>query len=146
MQQKTWLPSVKEVESSRKWHFVDASSAPLGRLATKIAVLLAGKHKRIYTPSMDCGDFVVVTNAAGVKLTGNKTEQKFYFHHTGYTDGKKITPFKRQMEKDPTRVVELAVRRMIDDNKLRARRMKRLRIFTGTEHPFKQANAGGTIS
>ena len=133
---KTFLPSVKEVETSRKWHHIDASGQTLGRLATQIAVLLMGKHKRTYTPSLDCGDFVVVTNAAKVAFTGNKLEQKVYFSHSGYAKGGKETPLKRQMEKDPTRVIELAVKRMLDVNRLRAPRMKRLRLFAGEEHTF----------
>ena len=133
---KTFLPSVKEVETTRKWHHIDASGQTLGRLATQIAVLLMGKHKRTYTPSMDCGDFVVVTNAAKIAVTGNKLEQKIYFTHSGYAKGGKETPLKRQMEKDPTRVIELAVKRMLDVNRLRAPRMKRLRLYAGEEHDF----------
>ena len=139
MLQKTWLPSVSEVDASRKWHYVDASSLPLGRLATKVAVLLAGKHKRLYTPSMDCGDFVVVTNADKVILTGNKADQKFYFHHTGYNNGAKVVPFKRQLANDSTKIVELAVKRMLDDNKLRAHRMRRLKVFKGPDHTYPVA-------
>lgn len=82
---KTFLPSVKEVETTRKWHHIDATGQTLGRLATQIAVLLMGKHKKTYTPNMDCGDFVVVTNAGKVKLTGKKLEQKVYFSHSGYS-------------------------------------------------------------
>ena len=135
---KTFLPSVKEVETTRKWHQIDATGQTLGRLATKIAVLLMGKHKKIYTPHMDCGDFVVVTNAGKVKLTGNKLEQKVYFSHSGYAKGAKETPVKRVLEKNPTRVLELAVKRMLDENKLRAPRMKRLRLFAGEEHSFTE--------
>ena len=135
---KTFLPSVKEVETTRKWHHIDATGQTLGRLATQIAVLLMGKHKRTYTPHMDCGDFVVVTNAGKVKLTGNKMEQKVYFSHSGYAKGAKETPVKRVLEKNPTRVLELAVKRMLDDNKLRAPRLKRLRLFAGEEHSFTE--------
>ena len=135
---KTFLPSVKEVETTRKWHHIDATGQTLGRLATQIAVLLMGKHKRTYTPQMDCGDFVVVTNAGKVKLTGNKMEQKVYFSHSGYAKGAKETPVKRVLEKNPTRVLELAVKRMLDENKLRAPRMKRLRLFAGEEHSFTE--------
>ena len=85
---------------------------------------------------MDCGDFVVVTNAGKVKLTGNKMEQKVYFSHSGYAKGAKETPLKRQFEKDSTKVLELAVKRMLDVNRLRAPRMKRLRLFSGEEHEF----------
>lgn len=132
------MPSVKEVETTRKWHQIDATGQTLGRLATKIAVLLMGKHKKTYTPHMDCGDFVVVTNAGKVKLTGNKLEQKVYFSHSGYAKGAKETPVKRVLEKNPTRVLELAVKRMLDENKLRAPRMKRLRLFAGEEHSFTE--------
>jgi len=133
---KTYLPSVKEVEASRQWHFIDASSDSLGRVATKVVGLLVGKHKRIYTPNMDCGDFVVVTNADQIRVTGNKVEDKFYFRHTGYRDGAKVTPFKRQMEKDSTKIIELAVKRMLEANKLRAPRLKRLKVYANDVTPF----------
>ena len=116
---KTFLPSVKEVETTRKWHHIDASGQTLGRLATRVAVLLMGKHKRTYTPHMDCGDFVVVTNTDKIKVTGNKMEEKIYFSHSG-----------------STKVLELAVKRMLDVNRLRAPRLKRLRLFSGEEHEF----------
>ncbi|HUT85272.1 MAG TPA: 50S ribosomal protein L13 [Elusimicrobiales bacterium] len=138
MTQKTWLPSQKEIEASRKWHSVDASSKPLGRLATQIAVYLMGKHKKIYTPSFDCGDFVVVTNASKIKLTGAKAEQKFYFRHSGYAGGAKVIPFQRQMSKDPTKVIHLAVKRMLGVNRLRAKRLKRLKVFAGEQSQFLQ--------
>ena len=133
---KTTLPSVKEVESTRKWHFFDAEGKTLGRLATQIVVCLMGKNKRTFTPHMDCGDFVVVTNAAKIKVTGNKTIEKVYFSHSGYAKGVKETTYKDMLAKNPTKVIELAVYRMLDNNKLRARRMKRLRIFAGAEHAF----------
>lgn len=136
MIQKTTLPKVDANEKSRKWHFLDASDQVLGRLSTKIAVLLMGKHKRDFTPNMDCGDFVVVTNTDKVRITGNKTEDKFYFRHSGYAGGAKTIPYKRQMENDSTKVLELAVKRMLDDNTLRGRRMKRLRIFSGAQTQF----------
>jgi len=129
MIQKTSLPSVKEMDTTRKWHYFDADGQVLGRLASRIAVLLIGKHKRAYTPTIDCGDFVVVTNVARVRITGNKEEDKFYFRHSGYAAGAKTIPYKRQMEKDPTVVLELAVKRMLDSNKLRHGRMKRLKLF-----------------
>ena len=136
MIQKTTLPKVDTNEKTRKWHFLDASDQVLGRLSTKIAVLLMGKHKRDFTPNMDCGDFVVVTNTDKVRITGNKTEDKFYFRHSGYAGGAKTIPYKRQMENDSTKVLELAVKRMLDDNTLRGRRMKRLRIFSGAQTQF----------
>lgn len=141
MTQKTWLPLKTEAEASRKWHYIDAQGVVLGRLATKAAGLLMGKHKRTYTPAVDCGDFVVVTNAAGIKLTGRKAEQKFYFRHSGYNDGAKMIPFLRQMSNDPTKVIHLAVKRMLDSNRLRAHRLKRLRVFAGPESTFKTGKA-----
>ena len=133
---KTFLPSVKEVDTARKWHHIDATGQTLGRLATRVAVLLMGKHKRTFTPHMDCGDFVVVTNTDKIKVTGNKLEEKVYFSHSGYAKGAKETPMKRQMEKDSTKVLELAVKRMLDVNRLRAPRLKRLRLYSGAEHEF----------
>ncbi|MGB2578367.1 large subunit ribosomal protein L13 [Elusimicrobium simillimum] len=133
---KTFLPSVKEVETTRQWHHIDAAGKTLGRISTEIAVLLMGKHKRTYTPHMDCGDFVVVTNVGQIKVTGNKAEQKVYFSHSGYAKGAKETPYKRQFEKDPTVILELSVKRMLDENKLRAPRMKRLKMYAGAEHAF----------
>ena len=106
---KTTLPSIKEVESTRKWHHFDAQGKTLGRLATQIVVCLMGKNKRTFTPHIDCGDFVVVTNAAKIKVTGNKAIEKVYFSHSGYAKGGKETPFKDMLAKNPTRVLELAV-------------------------------------
>lgn len=145
MIQKTTLPKVDVMEKSRQWHFIDASDLVLGRLATKIAVLLTGKHKRIYAPQTDCGDFVVVTNIDKIRITGNKAVDKFYFRHSGYAGGAKTIPYKRQMEQDSTRVLELAVYRMLDNNKLRAKRMKRLRLFKGEQTQFKASKASKTV-
>lgn len=139
MIQKTTLPKADTAEKTRKWHFLDASNQVLGRLSTKIAVLLMGKHKRDFAPQTDCGDFVVVTNTDKIRITGNKAVDKFYWRHSGYAGGLKNIPYKRQMEQDSTRVLELAVKRMLDDNKMRAKRMKRLRIFTGEQTQFKAA-------
>lgn len=141
MIQKTTLPKVDVLEKTRKWHFLDASDQVLGRLSTKIAVLLMGKHKRDFTPNMDGGDFVVVTNTDKLRVTGNKAEDKFYFRHSGYANGAKTIPYKRQMEQDSTKVLELSVKRMLDENTLRAKRMKRLRIFSGAQTQFKAAKA-----
>ncbi len=135
---KTYLPSVKEVEATRKWHHIDASGKTLGRLATQLAVYLMGKHKPTFTPNIDCGDFVVVTNASKIKVSGNKATEKVYFSHSGYAKGGKETTYEMLMAKDPTKVIEKAVYRMLDDNKLRARRMKRLRVFANEEHSFAE--------
>lgn len=141
MTQKTTLPKADTAEKTRKWHFLDAADQVLGRLSTKIAVLLMGKHKRDFAPNVDCGDFVVVTNTDKVRITGNKAEDKFYFRHSGYAGGARTIPYKRQMENDSTRVMELSVRRMLDDNRLRDKRMKRLRLFAGTQTQFTAPKA-----
>lgn len=135
MPQKTYYPNLKSVESQRRWHHIDADGFVLGRLATKAASLLKGKHKPIFTPAVDCGDFVVVTNARKVKLTGNKIDQKVYFSHSGYAKGAKLTPVKRQMERDSRKVVHLAIKRMLHANKFRSRQLHRLKIYVGGEHP-----------
>jgi len=146
MSQKTWLPLKTEAEASRKWHHLDANGVVLGRLATKIAMLITGKHKRTYTPSVDCGDFVVVTNSDGIKLTGSKADQKFYFRHSGYNDGAKMIPFRRQMERDSTKIIHLAVKRMLDSNHLRARRLKRLKVFSGAESTINTGKPVKTVA
>ena len=141
MTQKTTLPKADTAEKTRKWHFLDASDQVLGRLSTKIAVLLMGKHKRDFAPNTDCGDFVVVTNTDKLRITGNKAEAKFYFRHSGYANGAKTIPYKRQMENDSTKVLELSVKRMLDDNTMRAKRLKRLRLFSGTQTQFPAPKA-----
>jgi len=120
-----------QAASARRWHNIDAKGVVLGRLATKAATLLRGKHKPSYTDHVDCGDFVVVTNAAQIKLTGDKLNQKFYFSHSGYAGGAKTTPLKRQMERDPRKVVYLAIKRMIANNRLRRKQLARLKIYKG---------------
>jgi len=136
MTQKTFLPNQNDVEKQRKWHFIDASNQVLGRLSTKIANLLMGKHKKEFTPHIDCGDFVVVTNIDKIKVTGSKIEDKFYFRHSGYAKGAKTIPFKRQLENDSTKILYLAVKRMLDPNKLRDRRLKRLKLYKNEQKDF----------
>ena len=131
----TTLTTLKQAQENRRWVVLDAEGKVLGRLASQAAGLLRGKHKRFFTPCVDCGDFVLVTNAAKVKVTGNKLEQKFYFSHSGYAGGKKIVPYKLQMERDPRKVVFLAVKRMLPVNRLRALQLKRLKIYPGADHP-----------
>jgi large subunit ribosomal protein L13 len=134
MPQKTTCIKPKEASATRRWHHIDAKGRVLGRMATMAATLLRGKHKPTYTDWVDCGDFVVVTNAAHIKLTGNKLDQKFYFSHSGYAGGAKTTPMRRVMEKDPRKVVYLAVKRMIADNRLRGKQLARLKIYPGEKH------------
>jgi large subunit ribosomal protein L13 len=143
MSQKTTIIDPKTAQSRRRWVVLDAKGAVLGRLASKAAVLLRGKHKNYFSPAVDCGDFVVVTNAKDVRITGEKAESKFYFHHTGYAGGAKVMPYKLQMERDPRRVVELAVKRMLPDNALRRLQLRRLKVYPGAAHPHAaQLEAG----
>jgi large subunit ribosomal protein L13 len=129
---KTYTQKPSEV--SRRWVEIDASDAPLGRLATTIAKYLIGKYKPTYTAHIDGGDFVVVTNAANLVVTGNKLEDKKYYHHTGFPGGIKERTLAEQLDRDPTKVIYDAVRGMLPKNKLIDGRIKRLKVYTGTEH------------
>ena len=131
----TTLTTPLQAQQGRRWVILDADGKILGRLASHAANLLRGKHKRYFTPAVDCGDFVVVTNAAKVRVSGSKMEQKFYFRHSGYADGAKVIPYKLQMQRDPRKVVFLAVKRMLPVNKIRAHQLKRLKIYPGPAHP-----------
>ncbi len=141
MPQNTYIHKPSQASAERRWHLIDAKGQVLGRMATKAATLLRGKHKPTYTDFVDCGDFVVITNAAHVRLTGNKMTQKFYFSHSGYAGGAKTTPVARVMEKDPRKVVYMAVKRMIRDNRLRRKQLARLKIYPGDKHPHAAANS-----
>lgn len=127
--------SVKAADIKREWHLIDASDKVLGRLATQVASLLMGKHKPLFSRNMDIGDFVVVTNADKIRFTGNKAEQKVYYRHSGYPAGLKSVTLEEMMQTHPTRVIEYAVKGMLPQNRLRARMMKRLRVYTGDAHP-----------
>jgi large subunit ribosomal protein L13 len=126
--------SAKPTDITRKWYVVDASEAPLGRVATKIAVLLTGKEKPLFTKHIDCGDYVVVINAGSINVTGSKLQQKMYYHHSHYPGGLKELTLSEKMEKDPTYAVYHAVRGMLPVNKLRDGRLKRLKIFAAELH------------
>ncbi len=130
---KTYTPKITEIE--RRWWVVDAEDKVLGRLASEIAQILRGKHKPMFTPHLDTGDFVVVVNAEKVRLTGNKAESKTYFRHTGYMGGEKLIPFRRMMEKHPERVIELAVKGMLPKNNLGRLMRRKLKVYAGPEHP-----------
>lgn len=125
----------KSAELDRTWHHVDASDRVVGRLASNIAMVLMGKHKPTYTPGVDTGDFVVVTNAAKLRFTGKKSETKVYRYHTGWIGGLKEVSLRQMMERSPERVLELAVRRMMPKNKLGRRMMSKLKVYAGEEHP-----------
>lgn len=126
--------SQKTADINREWYLIDASTAPLGRVATEIAALLIGKRKPTYTPHVDNGDYVVVINAEKVVVTGNKETGKVYYRHSGFPGGIKDATLKEVREKFPERIIEAAVKGMIPKNKLSAERMARLRIFAGEEH------------
>lgn len=127
----------KESEIERKWYLVDAQDKVLGRLATQIAVRLRGKHKPIFTPHVDTGDFVVVVNAEKVALTGQKWDKKIYYHHTGYIGGLKEIVAKKLREKKPEDILRFAVRRMLPRNVLGRRQLKKLKIYIGPDHPHE---------
>lgn len=131
--QKITLPKT----TTRAWHEIDASSQPLGRVATQIANFLRGKHKRDFTPSMDMGDFVVAVNIDKLKFTGRKIEQRQYFHHSGYLGGLKTTQLKNVLADTPEEVLKRAVFSMLDDVKFRKKMMSRLKTVTGTTHTYK---------
>ncbi|MDI6850414.1 MAG: 50S ribosomal protein L13 [bacterium] len=135
---RTFLPKIEQIE--RKWFLIDASGIELGRLASRIALLLQGKRKRIYTPHIDTGDFVVVINAEKVVLTGKKLDQKIYYHHSNYPGGLKARTARQILETHPERLIELAVRRMLPKNKLGRRMFLRLKVYKGSEHPHKAQN------
>ena len=128
----TYMAKPNEVE--RKWYVVDAAGKPLGRLAVEVADLLRGKNKPTFTPHVDCGDFVIVTNIEKAVLTGKKAEQKFYYHHTGYIGHLKETRYDTLMATKPTKAMELAVKGMLPKNTLGRNALLRLRLFEGAEH------------
>ncbi len=132
--------SQKGSEIKREWWLVDASAMPLGQLAVVIADKLMGKSKVTYTPHIDNGDYVVVINAAKVKVTGNKMTQKMYYRHSGHPGGLKELKLEEMLEKDPATVIQKAVKGMLPKNKLAADRMARLRVFPGAEHAHAAQN------
>jgi len=117
-----------------KWLLVDADGAVLGRMATKLAMILMGKNKPTYTPHVDMGDFVVVVNAEKIRLTGNKAEVKTYESYSGYPGGHKYTSFAKMMERKPERILELAVRRMLPKTQMGRKALSKLKIYSGPEH------------
>ena len=127
--------SFKQHEIDRKWYVVDASGKTLGRIASRVAHVLRGKHKPAFTPNIDCGDFVVVVNADKVKVRGRREELKTYFHYSGYPGGAKVESFKELMKTDPERVFMHAVKGMIPHNRLGARVIRKLKVYKGTSHP-----------
>ena len=134
---RTYSATASDAEASREWFVVDATGLTLGRLATQIANVLKGKHKPIYTPSMDCGDFVIVVNAEKVKVTGRKLDQKSYYRFSGYPSGLTEISLRDQLDQHPERVIEAAVKGMLNRNKLRDQLIKKLKVYAGPEHPHQ---------
>ena len=129
--------SAKPQDIERKWFVVDAQGQTLGRLATRIATLLRGKHKPIYTPHMDCGDYVIVVNADKIQVTGHKLEQKTYYRHSGYPGGLRQVSLRRQLQVHPDRVIEAAVRGMLPHNRLGRKMFRKLKVYAGPTHPHE---------
>lgn len=127
--------SAKPSDIRRKWFVVDAEGMVLGRLASTVATVLRGKHKAMYTPSMDTGDFVIVVNADKVAVTGNKETQKVYYRHSGYPGGLKETSYEKMMAEHPERIVQNAVKGMLPHNRLGRAMAKKLHVYAGPEHP-----------
>jgi large subunit ribosomal protein L13 len=132
---RTYSPKPGDVQ--RQWFVIDASDVVLGRLASQAAQLLRGKHKPIFAPHVDTGDFVIVINASKVALTGNKRDQKFAYRHSGYPGGLRKTPYSELLERNPQRAVELAVRGMLPKNKLGRQLIKKLKVYAGDSHPHQ---------
>ena len=132
--------SLKNTEVERAWVIFDASDKVLGRFATKIADKLRGKDKPTYTPHVDGGDFVVVINAEKLKVTGNKAEQKKYYKHSLYPGGLKEKSYKEVLENNPERIIENAVKGMLPKNKLGKSMIKKLKVYSGSEHPHESQN------
>lgn len=130
---KTYATKSTDVE--RRWYLVDADGVILGRLASRVAHVLRGKHKPQFVPYLDCGDGVIVVNAAKVRLSGKKAEQKRYFRHSGYMGHEKFIPFQRMLERYPERVIELAVKGMLPKNDLGRAMRKKLKVYAAAEHP-----------
>jgi large subunit ribosomal protein L13 len=129
--------TAKVAEIRREWYVVDAEGQTLGRLASKIAPILKGKHKPTYTPHLDCGDFVIVVNAQKLRVTGRKLDQKFYYHHSGYPGGIKSISLRDQLDRHPDRVIEAAIRGMLPKNRLGRRMIKKLKVYAGASHPHQ---------
>lgn len=132
---KTYLTPVNEIE--KNWYVVNAENKILGRLATEIANRLRGKHKPNFSTFIDNGDFIIVTNAEKIRLTGNKWQDKKYYHHTGYMGGIKEATAQELKEKHPTQLLEKAVKGMLPKNKIGRAQLKKLKIYAGSEHPHK---------
>jgi large subunit ribosomal protein L13 len=130
-------PVAKNADLQKDWYVVDLEDKVLGRAATQIATVLRGKHKAIFTPSVDTGDFVIVLNAEKVRLTGNKLSQKMYYRHSGFTGGLTATSADKMLEKKPEELIKKAVKGMLPKNKLGRQMYKKLKVYCGTDHPHQ---------
>ena len=129
--------SAKAAEINRDWYIIDASDKVLGRLATEVARRLRGKHKAEYTPHVDTGDYIVITNAEKIRVTGKKFKDKTYYSHSGFPGGLKTIQFDKLQEKNPTRIIELAVKGMLPKNSLGRDMYRKLKVYAGAEHPHE---------
>jgi len=129
--------TAKAADIQHEWHLIDATGKNLGRLASEVAQILKGKHKAIYSPHMDTGDYVVIVNAAKVVISGERLEQKFYYRHSGYAHGLRKVSLAERWQKEPARVVEDAIRGMLPRNKLGQAMYRKLKVYAGAEHPHK---------
>jgi large subunit ribosomal protein L13 len=141
---KTYAPKASEIE--RKWHLIDASGQTLGRMSAQIAKLLIGKHKAMFAPNTDTGDFVVVINAVKVKVTGKKMTDKIYYRVSGYPGGIRAVKLGEMLEKHPERVIEHAVRGMLPNSRLGRTMYKKLKVYAGDQHPHEAQLAGAKES
>ena len=136
--------TTRAADLNPEWHVIDAKDKTLGRLSSEIATLLQGKHKPIYVPHLNTGDYVIVINAEKVRVTGKKLEQKMYYRHSGYHGGLKERTLSQVLEKSPTRVIQQSVKGMLPKNALGRRMLGRLKLYAGEQHPHEaQVNAGG---
>lgn len=135
---RTYSPKAGDVDA--KWHVVDADGIVLGRLASQVATLLRGKHKPIFAPNFDNGDYVIVINAEKVVLTGNKWTEKTAYHHSGFPGGLKATSYQEMREKQPEKIIEKAVKGMMPHNRLSKQQLTKLKVYAGPEHPHAGQN------
>ena len=135
---KTYSAKAEEVE--RTWYVVDAEGKTLGRLATEVARILRGKHKPIYTPHVDTGDFVIIVNADKIRVTGKRLDQKMYYRHSGYMGGLKETSLRTMLDKHPERVLQLAVKGMMPKNPLGRKMYRKLKVYAAPDHPHTAQN------
>ena len=131
----TYFPSGKGLEQHRQWFVVDGNGKTVGRLASEVAHILMGKHKPTYTPFLDTGDHVIVINAANVVFKGNKTEDKVYYHHTGFPGGIKAETARKRLARRPEKVIETAIKGMLPKSKMGRAMGSKLKVYAGTEHP-----------